>query len=244
MLLNVENITNETKRRSNTLRKKAKILMLLSIITMSLSFAIYKCPNPITTLSYFGSSGDEVINVQVKLKRWGYYTGSVDGAYGYQTFTAVKWFQAKNGLTVDGVAGPQTLSALGLSTAQATTSPTNYSVSGNVNLLAHAVYAEARGEPFSGQVAVAAVILNRIQDSRFPKTIAGVIYQPGAFTAVDDGQINLDPDNAAYDASRDALNGWDPSGGCIYYFNPSTATSGWIWSRPQVIQIGKHIFTK
>ncbi len=118
--------------------------------------------------------------------------------------------------------------------------------SGDTQLLARAVNGEARGEPYEGQVAVAAVILNRVRHSSFPNTISGVIYQPGAFTAVSDGQINvpIDTDSTVYKACQDALNGWDPSGGALYYFNPDTATSSWIWSRPLIKQIGKHRFCK
>lgn len=194
-------------------------------------------------LSYYGSRGDEVINIQVKLKNWGYYKGVVDGIYGYQTYKAVRSFQYKNGLTVDGIAGPETLSALGLPTGIRNTA-TSGSRSKDENLLAHLVHGEARGEPYIGQVAVAAVVLNRARDARFPKTVADVIYQPGAFTAVSDGQINLVPVQTSYRAARDALNGWDPSRGAIYYFNPATATSRWIWSRPVVAVIGKHRFCK
>jgi N-acetylmuramoyl-L-alanine amidase len=225
------------------LRKHINSILVL-FLTIIICIAIYTCPTPIATLSYWGSRGDEVTNIQVLLRRWGYYKGWVDGIYGNYTFQAVKWFQANNGLTADGVAGPETLTALGLAALPAPTTTNNSSVSRNVNLLAHLVYGEARGEPYVGQVAVAAVVLNRMQDSRFPKSIASIIYQPGAFTAVDDGQINLDPDNDAYNAARDALNGWDPSGGCIYYFNPATATSRWIWSRPLVVVIGRHYFTR
>ncbi len=224
--------------------KKSKIAIMISVLTLVLCIAIYTCPTPITTLSYYGSRGDEVINIQVKLKRWGYYKGSVDGIYGYKTYSSVKWFQGKNGLKIDGVAGPETLAALGLPTGKRPVSRANYSASRNVNLLAHIIHGEARGEPYAGKVGIAAVVLNRAENPKFPKTIAGVIYQPGAFTAVDDGQIDLEPDNISYNAARDALNGWDPTGGCIYYFNPATATSKWIWSRPQVVQIGKHIFAK
>ena len=197
-------------------------------------------------LSNYGSSGQEVINIQSKLYNWGYYNDIVDGVYGYQTFTAVKKFQAKNGLAVDGVAGPETLAALGLPTGTAPQGGGSGGGSSNsdVNLLARLVHGEARGEPYLGKVAVAAVVLNRTADSRFPKTIAGVIYQPGAFDAVDDGQINLEPDQSAINAARDALNGWDPSYGCIYYYNPATATSAWIWSRPIILSIGNHNFCK
>ncbi len=178
--------------------------------------------------------------VQTKLKRWGYYTGSIDGIYGAKTKAAVKSFQRKNGLTVDGIVGPKTAAALGMSikgTSGGTTQSSN-----DLHLLAKCVHAEARGEPYTGQVAVAAVILNRVRSSSFPNTIAGVIYQPYAFTAVDDGQINLEPNSTSYKAAQDALNGWDPTYGCLYYYNPQTATSKWIWSRKTVVTIGKHVF--
>ena len=176
--------------------------------------------------------------VQTKLKRWGYYTGAVDGIYGPKTKEAVKYFQRKNGLAVDGIVGPQTARALGMTLSGSTTTQS----SSDLNLLARCVYAEARGEPYTGQVAVAAVVLNRVKSASFPNTIAGVIYQPYAFTAVDDGQINLTPNNTAYKAAQDALNGWDPTYGCLYYYNPATATSSWIWSRQTVVTIGKHVF--
>jgi len=178
--------------------------------------------------------------VQTKLKRWGYYTGTVDGIYGNLTRKAVRYFQSKNGLSVDGIVGPQTARALGMSISSDDSSVSN----NDLYLLAKCVYAEARGESYTGQVAVAAVILNRVESPDFPNTIAGVIYQPWAFTAVNDGQINLEPNQTAYNAARDALNGWDPSGGAIYYFNPSTATNKWIWSRPMTVTIGKHRFCK
>lgn len=195
---------------------------------------------PKAALSYYGSRGQEVINIQDKLYKWGYYKGIVDGIYGYQTYKAIRLFQYKNNLMVDGIAGPETLSALGLPSGQRS----NYSSNKDANLLAHLIHGEARGEPYTGQVAVAAVVLNRTRDSRFPKTIAGVVYQPGAFDAVADGQINLEPTTTSYNAARDALNGWDPSGGAIYYFNPATATSKWIWTRTIIAKIGKHYFSK
>ncbi len=178
--------------------------------------------------------------VQTKLKRWGYYTGSVDGIYGAKTKAAVKSFQRKNGLTVDGIVGPKTAAALGMTIKGSSTGSSQSS--NDLHLLAKCVHAEARGEPYTGQVAVAAVILNRVRSSSFPNTIAGVIYQPYAFTAVDDGQINLAPNSTAYKAAQDALNGWDPTYGCLYYYNPRTATSSWIWSRKTVVTIGKHVF--
>ena len=187
--------------------------------------------------------GSEVKQIQEKLKRWGYYDGDVDGIFGSKTLQAVKDFQRVNNLQVDGIVGEKTLAALGINSSQ-NSSSTSSSNSSNVDLLSRLVYAEARGEPYKGQVAVAAVVLNRVASSSFPNTISGVIYQSGAFDVVADGQINLSADATAKKAAQDALNGWDPTSGCIYYFNPKTATSSWIWSRPQVLTIGNHIFCK
>lgn len=192
-----------------------------------------------------GSSGAMVTQIQTKLKNWGYYTGTVDGAYGSGTERAVRAFQQKNGLTVDGKAGDQTLAAMGLSAGSSNSGNSGGSggASGSqVDLLARLISAEARGEPYSGQVAVGAVVLNRIKHPSFPNTLSGVIYQSGAFTCITDGQFNQPVAESAYRAARDALNGVDPSGGAIYYFNPSTATSSWIWSRPLITVIGKHRF--
>ncbi len=189
-------------------------------------------------------AGNEVTQIQTKLKRWGYYSGSIDGIYGSQTLSAVKYFQRKNGLTADGIAGPATLNAMGIMSSSNNSGGSSSSNSSNVNLLARLVYSEARGEPYSGQVAVAAVVLNRVKSSSFPNTIPGVIYQSGAFDAVSDGQINLSPNTTAKNAAQDAINGWDPSYGAIYYFNPSTATNKWIWSRPATVTIGNHRFCK
>ena len=187
-----------------------------------------------------GSTGDAVRTIQTKLSNWGYFSGDIDGIYGPKTEEAVKYFQRKNGLTVDGVVGPATLRALGMSTTGGETPAS--SQSNSVELLARVISAEARGEPYSGQVAVGAVILNRVEHPSFPNTIAGVVYQPGAFTCMVDGQFNEPVADSAYRAARDALNGADPSGGAIYYFNPDTATSTWIWSRPLITVIGKHRF--
>lgn len=187
-----------------------------------------------------GSSGQAVTTIQEKLKRWGYYSGTVDGVYGSGTVAAVKKFQRTNGLTEDGVCGSSTLKALGME--QQASSGGNQTGSGDVALLAKVISAEARGEPYSGQVAVGAVILNRVAHPSFPNTISGVVYEPGAFTCMVDGQIDQPVADSAYRAARDALNGSDPTGGAIYYFNPSTATSSWIWSRPLITVIGKHRF--
>mgnify|MGYP004705867705 FL=1 len=190
-----------------------------------------------------GSSGAVVSQIQTKLKNWGYYTGDVDGIYGSATERAVRAFQRKNGLTADGKAGAQTLEALGLPADSGGNSGGSGGMTGaQVDLLARLISAEARGEPYSGQVAVGAVVLNRIRHPSFPNTLSGVIYQSGAFTCITDGQFNEPVAESAYRAARDAINGVDPSGGAIYYFNPSTATSAWIWSRPLITVIGKHRF--
>lgn len=219
-----------------------KKILVFSIFLCVLVLIINNLAVVAVATSKFGSSGDEVRQIQQKLKNWGYYNGTVDGIYGSQTVAAVKKFQSKNGLTADGIAGTKTLQALGISSSNSGSKTT--SNNSDLNLLSHLVYGEARGEVYKGQVAVAATVLNRVSDSRFPSTIAGVIYQAGAYTAVSDGQINLSPNSTAKKAAQDAINGWDPSLGSIYYFNPNTATSKWIWSRPQVITIGKHIFCK
>lgn len=234
-------------RRKTILPAIVAILIILASITAVLYVYEFDLGNAYgyskAVLSYYGSRGAEVVQIQTRLKNWGYYTGNVDGIFGYQTYMAVRYFQSKNGLKVDGIVGPQTLAALGLP-AGATPAAATRGWDRDSNLLAHLIYGEARGEPYIGQVAVGAVVLNRVRDSRFPNTIAGVIYQPGAFDAVSDGQINLQPNSTAVSAARDALNGWDPTYGCIYYYNPATATSKWIWSRPIVIVIGKHNFAK
>lgn len=178
--------------------------------------------------------------VQTVLKKWGYYTGSVDGINGPQTKAAVKKFQRKYGLTADGIVGPLTASKMGLRVKGTSSSSYN---NNDLYLLAKLVHSEARGESYTGQVAVAAVVLNRVDDSRFPNTIAGVIYQPWAFTAINDGQFSLEPNNTAYQAARDAMNGWDPTYGAVYYYNPKTATSSWIRSTKTVTVIGQHVFS-
>ena len=228
------------------LENKKQNIIAIFIILLSISvFILYNIffrNNEVEALSRYGSRGNEVIQIQTKLKRWGYYNGSIDGIYGSQTQAAVRWFQSKNGLTVDGIAGKNTLAAMGIMNSSNNSS--NSTNSNDLNLLARLVYGEARGEPYNGQVAVAAVVLNRVESSSFPNTIAGVIYQSGAFDVVKDGQINMAPNSTAKKAAQDALNGWDPSYGAIYYFNPNTATNKWIWSRPATVTIGNHRFCK
>ena len=203
----------------------------------ALNIFLISCIQTVKAASYRrGSYGETVTEIQEKLSQWGYYSGEIDGIYGSQTEAAVRQFQAKNGLTVDGIAGPATLEAMGISQSSAT------SQSVDIDLLARLISAEARGEPYIGQVAVGAVVLNRIKHPSFPNTLSGVIYQPGAFSCLDDGQFYEPVADSAYKAAQDAINGWDPSGGAIYYFNPATATSSWIWSRPLIVTIGKHRF--
>lgn len=209
-------------------RLAALLLILLFILPIAASAA---------SASY-GSRGDDVKKIQQALKKWGYYNGAVDGIFGSATLAAVKSFQRKNGLTVDGIVGPKTAAALGITLGG--TSPT--AATGDVYLLARIIYGEGRGEPYKGQVAIGAVVLNRVKSAGFPNTIAGVIYQRGAFDAVSDGQINLAPDATAVKAARDALNGWDPTNGCLFYYNPRTATSKWMLSRPVLLVIGNHAF--
>ena len=194
------------------MKKKIIFIILLLGLVVTFDVVLMSWNSEVEALSKYGSRGTEVKTIQEKLKRWGYYSGSVDGIYGSQTVSAVKSFQKKNGLTVDGIAGTQTLKAMGITSSSSSSSSSNNS--SNVNLLARVVYGEARGEPYTGQVAVA------------------------------DGQINMTPDTTAKKAAQDALNGWDPSYGAIYYFNPSTATNKWIWSRPMTVTIGKHRFCK
>lgn len=198
-----------------------------------------------------GSKGGEVKEVQRRLKLWGYYKGSVDGVFGAGTRSAVIAFQKKNGLKADGVVGKSTYKALGMNSSyQVLAGQSGNNSSGSVNgfsssdvyLLARTIYAEGRGEPYTGQVAIGAVVLNRVRDNAFPNTISGVVYQKHAFTAVSDGQINLTPNDTAMKAARDAINGWDPTGGALYYYNPAVATSSWIFDRQTVTVIGKHVF--
>ncbi len=231
------------KIKQNFKKNLRCIIILIMLFVMFISYNVFFRNDEIYALSKYGSRGSEVTQIQTKLKRWGYYSGSIDGIYGSKTLEAVKYFQRKNGLTADGIAGTKTLQAMGIYTSSNTSSSSSTN-SSNLNLLARLVYGESRGEPYSGQVAVAAVVLNRVKSSNFPNTISGVIYQSGAFDAVSDGQINLSPNSTAIKAAQDAINGWDPSYGAIYYFNPATATNKWIWSRPATVTIGRHRFCK
>lgn len=209
----------------------------LALAVFALFFAFVRAEAAVLT---WGSKGDQVRQVQQRLIQYGYLNGSADGIFGKKTYDAVVWFQRKNGLSVDGVVGKNTAAALGLNLSSSV-SAASYNES-ETYLLGRLVHGEARGEPYVGKVAVAAVVLNRVRSSSFPNTIAGVIYQAGAFDAVADGQINLTPDEDSLRAARDALNGWDPTGGCLYYYNPVTSTNQWIWTRQVQLSIGKHNF--
>jgi len=229
---------------------KVKILAILIIIFVLTTIPFFEGRRVATSISPVllpGSSGDNVQRMQQNLKNWGYFDGNINGFYDWKTFLAVRHFQDNYGLAANGIACENTLMAMGMSRIMETGAAyAQGKGTSDEQLLARAINGEARGEPYEGQVAVGSVIINRTRDSKFPKTIAGVIYQPGAFTAVSDGQINvaIDPKSSVVKAARDALNGWDPSIGSLYYWNPATATSKWIWSRKIIVKIGKHNFGK
>ena len=223
------------RRRPN--RMELALQLIAALMTFALFFSFVRADAAVVA---WGDKGDQVTLIQQKLKQYGYFSGTVDGVFGKQTYDAVVWFQRKNGLKVDGAVGESTAAALGI-TLTGSVSAASYNES-ETYLRGRLVHGEARGEPYVGKVAVAAVVLNRVKSPSFPNTISGVIYQSGAFDAVSDGQINLTPDEDSLRAARDALNGWDPTGGCLYYYNPATATNGWIWSRTVQLSIGKHNF--
>ena len=222
---------------------KRSMVAVAVLITVIVGIAAFYSVQPAeeTAVLKRGPGGPQVRTLQTKLNNWGYNCGTVDGIFGSKTLAAVKQFQKNNGLTVDGIVGAKTAAALGMTLTSGSSSNSSYN-SSDVYLLAKCIYAESRGEPYLGQVAVGAVVLNRVKSSAFPNSISGVIYQPYAFTAVLDGQINLEPNDTAYSAARDAMNGWDPTNGCLYYYNPATATSSWIWTRTVKLTIGKHRF--
>ena len=227
--------------------KKITVL-LMSLVCLITMTAVWLVPSASTAGAEHIVKGDTVANikaVQTRLSDLGYYNYKIDGLWGWRTTNAVKNFQRDYGLTQDGIVGSWTERSLKITLNSSSSSSSSSSVSSsNLDLLARCVYAEARGEPYTGQVAIAAVVLNRVESPSFPNTISGVIYQKGAFTCVSDGQINLTPNQTAYNAARDALNGWDPTNGCLYYYNPATATSKWIWSLKVQITIGRHSFAR
>ena len=227
-------------------KERKRLILALALVFAVNIFIIAMAQNAAADLYKKGSSGAVVTEIQKRLKNWGYYAGEVDGVYGSKTEEAVKYFQKKNGLTADGQAGNQTLAALGITPSSGSSGGSSGggsgAGSGDLDLLARLISAEARGEPYEGQVAVGAVVLNRVKHSSFPNSVSGVVYQSGAFSCLDDGQFDEPISESAYRAAQDAMNGSDPSGGAIYYFNPATATSQWIWSRPLIVQIGSHRF--
>ena len=221
--------------------ERKRLMLALAVIFAINIFIIALAQSASADLYKKGSGGETVSQIQTRLKNWGYYDGTVDGVYGSRTEAAVRFFQQKNGLSPDGQVGDQTLAALGISPGSGGGGGSD-ARSGDLYLLARLISAEARGEPYVGQVAVGAVVLNRVDHPSFPNSISGVVYQPGAFSCLDDGQFNEPVAESAYRAAQEALNGYDPSYGAIYYFNPATATSRWIWSRPLIVQIGSHRF--
>ena len=227
--------------------KRKKLILAVAVVFAVNIFIISLAQNAWADVYKKGSSGATVTEIQTRLKNWGYYSGSVDGIFGSQTEQAVRFFQRKNGLAVDGVVGNATLAALGInptgnSGGGGSGSGGGGAQDGDLYLLARLISAESRGEPYEGQVAVGAVVLNRVKHASFPNSISGVIYQTGAFSCLDDGQFDQPIAESAYRAANDAVNGWDPSGGAVYYYNPRTATSSWIRSRPVMVQIGAHLF--
>ena len=220
--------------------KQKKLVLAIAVVFAVNMLCIALAQTVRADLYKRGSSGATVTEIQTRLKSWGYYDGAVDGVYGSRTENAVRYFQRKNGLSVDGQVGAETLAALGLPTGSSSDGGGSYD--GDLYLLARIISAEARGEPYTGQVAVGAVVLNRVRHPSFPDTISGVIYQTDAFTAVSDGQFDQPIAESAWRAAADAMAGSDPSGGALYYFNPATATSAWIWSRPLIVVIGNHRF--
>ena len=210
----------------------------MRVFKIIISFILILCLSSVTvySLSKFGSQSEEVRLIQSKLKNWGYYKGEIDGIFGSETKKAVIAFQKKNGLTADGIAGKNTLAAMGIYGADDSNNSSDYS------LLARIISAEARGEPYMGQVAVGAVVLNRVEHPSFPDTLSGVVYQKGAFSCLYDGQFNEPISESAYKAATDAINGLDPSGGAIYYYNPKKSTNKWIFSRTIITTIGSHRF--
>lgn len=228
---------------------KPLVIMLLAVMALAAVTVVFNNADAQNKTLYWGSRGNDVINVQVKLKNWGYYDGVVDGIYGPKTFNAVKKFQARNGLRVDGVVGPSTWRALGFNPAYAakqsnkkTTVSRSTVNRGDLWLLSKVVMGEAADEPYIGKVAVAAVILNRVDSPKFPDTLSGVVYQPMAFESVSNGQYNRKVSDEALRAARDAMNGWDPTGGALYFWNPYKPVSKWIWGRTITGQFGKHVF--
>ena len=231
--------------RTFSLHQKSRriLALVLALVFVTAAGGAYYAQSRQTAevLSKMGSRGEEVRQIQRKLTSLGYFSSAIDGIYGTRTQTAVRNFQRDRGLAVDGIAGPKTLSALGISSGSSGSG--QYS-SNDVYLLAKVIAAEARGESYTGQVAVGAVVLNRVSHASFPDSIPGVVYQSGAFTCVTDSNWGVEPSAEAKKAARDAINGWDPTGGSIYYYNPNKTSNAWMHSRPVIVTIGSHRFCK
>jgi N-acetylmuramoyl-L-alanine amidase len=228
----------------NNLSFRAICIVLCVSFILCIGFNRIPSPsgeNTSEVLSRLGSRGDEVRQIQRKLKSLGFFNGTVDGIYGVKTQSAVRNFQKSVGITADGIAGQKTLLYLGLGSGSSSSG--SYS-SSDIYLLAKVIAAEARGESYTGQVAVGAVVLNRVDSSSFPDTVAGVVYQKGAFSAVTDSNWSVEPTAESRKAARDAINGWDPSGGALYYYNPAKTSNKWIRTRPVITTIGKHVFCR
>lgn len=236
----MENRSSVTRSKKQIIWQIVAIILLNAIVITAIAYSYGESTQ---TLSRLGSRGEEVRQIQQKLKSLGLYSGSIDGIYGTQTQKSVRQFQKNCGLTVDGIAGPKTLLYLGLGSGTSSGSTGGYS-SSDIYLLAKVIAAEARGESYTGQVAVGAVVLNRVRHSSFPDSISGVVYQSGAFSCVNDSNWNIAPSDTAKKAANDAINGWDPTGGAIYYYNPAKTSNTWITSRPVITTIGNHVFCK
>ena len=236
---NISEVKVMIRFNKQNFKRVITILMVIALFFSCFTAALQN--DSVSTLSKLGSKGNEVRKIQTKLKELGYYKGSVDGIYGIATQKAVRSFQKNCGITADGIAGPKTLKYLGLGSSSGSTG--GYS-SSDINLLAKLIAAEARGESYRGQVAVGAVVLNRVEHASFPDTIAGVIYQRGAFSCVNDNNWYVSPDSNSIKAARDCINGWDPSGGAIYYYNPAKTSNSFMYSRPVITTIGNHVFCK
>lgn len=222
---------------------KRKNWLRITAITLTIVLSMVVGTLPVSAALREGDRGSDVKTVQEKLKRWGYYTGEVDGIFGEQTASAVRAFQKKNGLTVDGIVGTETSQALGMTLSTGSSATSNYS--NEINMLARMIAAEGRGEPYTGQVAIGAVIMNRVKHPSFPNTISGVLYQSGAFSALNDGQYaSTNVPDSCRRAAVEAYNGSDPTYGCIYYYNPAKTSNQFMLSRPIVLTIGNHVFCK
>ncbi len=229
------------------MKKSGNEILLGLVLSLMLLLAVSGIAMAQTGALYYGSNGPEVSVIQERLRNWGYFNGNVDGVFGRSTFNAVKLFQERNGLTATGTVDTSTRNALGLPSKGGEsiyTSTKGVSSSDDVMLLSRIIYAEAKGEPYIGKVAVGSVILNRVESPIFPNSLSGVLFQPRAFQSVSNGTIWNEPDMESIRAANNALNGWDPSYGCLYFWNPTTSTSSWIWKKSPIMRVGKHVFSR